>query len=146
MSPPPGKGRRFRGGRTAVTLRSAAAALGPAQGSVVGGLLQGEGAHHRLAEELGPADLLLPVLLQGQRWLLRLLLLPQFESCPTDGERDEGMRGVNAESAEVIGLTEEVCDPRDLRLVLQLRRPGCIVGQRRYAGCQIYKRGQDAAF
>lgn len=120
VSQPPGKRRSFRGRRTLVTLRFAAAALGPAQGSVVGGLLQGEGAHHRLAEELGSADLLLPVLLQGQRWLLRLLLLPQFESCPTDGEQDEEMRGVNAESSEVIGLTEEVCNRRDLCLVLRL--------------------------
>lgn len=57
--------------------------VAPAQWSVVGSFLQGEGAHHRLAEELGPADLLLPVLLQGQRWLLRLLR-PQFEPWTAD--------------------------------------------------------------
>lgn len=62
------------------TLWFVAAVPSPAQGSVVGRFLQGEGAHHRLTEKLGSTDLLLPVLLQGRRWLLRLHLLLQFES------------------------------------------------------------------
>lgn len=75
---------RGGGGQRNLTLRFASAALAPAQGSVVGGLLQGEGPHHRLTQKLGSADLLLPLLLQGQRGLLRLLLLLQFESWSAD--------------------------------------------------------------
>lgn len=84
---------------------------------MVRGFLQGQGAHHRLTEKLGSADLLLPVLLQGRRWLLRL---PESEPCATDHKQDEQMKGMTMESTKVINLTEEVCDPRDLRLVPQL--------------------------
>lgn len=112
---------RGGGGRRAVfTLRFASAALAPAKGPVVGGFFQGERAHHRLTEKLGSADLLLPVLLQGQRRLLRLLLLPQFESWTTDHKQDEQTKGANTEGTKVIALTEEACNRWDLHLVLQL--------------------------
>lgn len=62
-----------------LTLWFVAAVLDSAQGSVVGGFLQGEGADNRLAEKLGSTDLLLPLLLQGH-WLQQLALVPQLHS------------------------------------------------------------------
>ena len=62
-----------------LTLWFVAAVLGSAQRSVIGGLLQGEGADDGLTEELSSTDLLLPVLLLGHG-LQQLPLLPQLHS------------------------------------------------------------------
>jgi len=70
-----------------LTLWSVAAVPDSAGGSVIGGLLQGEGADDRLAEELGPADLLLPVLLLGHR-LQQLPPRPQFDSYTRYSKKD----------------------------------------------------------
>lgn len=56
------------------------------------------------------------------------------------------MRRVYMANGEIMELTEELSDHRDLCVVLQLQGWCRLMGQWRYAGCQIYKLGNDAAF
>lgn len=69
-----------------LTLWFVDAVLGSAQGSVIGGFLQSEGADDGLTEELSSADLLLPVLLLGHR-LQQLPLRPQFHPWTKHNQR-----------------------------------------------------------